>query len=277
MDIKEVTHDELIGAIGPSGITGFFRMSEDDYRSFPAINQSSLKMLLTKTPAHFKESWGKKSEDTPTLKFGRDVHMLYGEPELFYKTYVREPIFEGSKRTKAYKEKMDEFERVNAGKEIMKADHWDKAHAIVKRLNSESHTALITNSEESELCAFWYCPKREMQFKCRFDLLNSKFLIDLKTTVSAERRDFAYSVKKYHYDYQAAFYLWGLSRIDPTSIHRFRFIAVEKEPPYETAIFEASQETIKRGWKKVEQTLDIFEECRNNDRWPGYGRDVKLV
>jgi hypothetical protein len=277
MDIKEVTYDDLMNTIGPSGITGFFRMSEDDYRTFPAINQSSLKMLLSKTPAHFKANWGRKTEDTPALKFGRDVHMLYGEPELFYRTYVREPIFEGSKRTKAYKDKIAEFEEANIGKEIMKAESWDKAHSIVKRLNSESHTALVTNSEESEICAFWYCPKREMQFKLRVDSINPKYVIDLKTTISAERRDFAYSVKKYHYDFQAAFYLWGISRIDPTSIHRFRFIAVEKDPPYETALYEASNETIARGWKKVEQTLDIFEECRNNDYWPGYGTDVKLV
>ena len=274
MEIKKVTYDEL-KAMG--AVTGLFRMTEEDYRSFPALNQSSLKLLLSKTPAHFKEAYGKPSKDTPALRFGRDVHMLYGEPDLFYESYVREPGIEGSRSSKKYKDALNAFLDEHPGKEIMKAEDWDKAHALVGRLNSEAHTALITNALESELCCFWFCPERCLQFKSRLDSLNPRYVVDLKTTLSAEPKDFKYSVKKYDYDFQAAFYLWGLSMVDPTSIHGFRFIAVEKEPPYECAVYECSKDTVNRGWNKVEKALDIYMECAKNDQWPGYGTEIRLV
>ena len=98
-------------------------------------------------------------------------------------------------------------------------------------------------------------------------------LIDFKTTRSASGKDFPWTVKKYHYDKQAAHYLSVANQAFKKFGYKFEnfiIIAVEKERPYVHQTFRVRDEQIETSNVFVEEALEVYRSCLEDKFWPGY-------
>jgi hypothetical protein len=95
---------------------------------------------------------------------------------------------------------------------------------------------LLTNGL-AEQVQLWTDPLTGLPCKAQTDLwlANSGLLVDIKTTNARTYREFLASCVDYRYDRQAAYYLDGTP-----GARRFVFIGVQKQPPFQTFYFEAT-------------------------------------
>ena len=57
----------------------------------------------------------------------------------------------------------------------------------------------------------------------------------------------------------------------------FRFVVVEKSPPYAVNVFDASPEFLARGAEDFKRTLALFARCVAEDHWPAYEPTIKPI
>jgi hypothetical protein len=107
-------------------------------------------------------------------------------------------------------------------------------------------------------------------------------LYDFKTTTDASPEGVVKAVAAYGYDVQAAFYLdtW---RAATGEDRRFRFVFVEKEPPFEVAVVELYRKPgDEADWFDHANALArdarrIWGECLTSGQWPGYPARVAVI
>jgi exodeoxyribonuclease VIII len=82
---------------------------------------------------------------------------------------------------------------------------------------------------------------------------------------------FGKSAWNYRYYVQAPFYLDGiLESAESMAFDSFLFIAVEKSPPYNVAVYEAGLDVMQRGREAYLKDLDTYMNCIKSGQWPGY-------
>ena len=89
--------------------------------------------------------------------------------------------------------------------------------------------------------------------KCRPDLIIGDTIYDLKST-SEPIEKFRWTIKKYRYDIQAAWYKLG------TGAEHFKFVAIEKRPPYLGRVIEIGDES--QAIKDIQEALAIYQEIQ---------------
>ena len=144
------------------------------YQDYMYTSFSMLKLLLSKSPLHFKYYSEKPITETAAMKFGTAFHTYLLEPEKFKKEYVREPNVD--KRTTLGKQTWAKFlERFS-----------DKKWVTESELNSIEEMANILKENK-----------------------HYKELIDVKTTRNASPEAFGETIINQKYHMQAAYYLDG--------------------------------------------------------------------
>jgi len=114
--------------------------------------------------------------------------------------------------------------------------------------------------------------------KVRPDLFNSGagVVLDVKTTQEGDPRSFQHSIRKFGYDFQAAWYLTGLRKMgyNPT---QFIFLTVEKTAPYLTSAYSISGTDVERQNPRMTQACEMWKKCMDSGVWPGYGDQVETL
>jgi hypothetical protein len=97
-------------------------------------------------------------------------------------------------------------------------------------------------------------------------------LVDLKTTQDASPAAFSKACANFRYHIQAALYLDVVNAHFGAQVYKnFLFIAVEKSPPHQLAIYFADQEMIDIGRREYRADLATYQTCMEYESWPGYG------
>ena len=119
------------------------------------------------------------------------------------------------------------------------------------------------------------CKARLDLVKC--DQAGNVQVVDLKSTQDASPEGFARAIANLKYHLQAAFYLEAAySIIDqpvsaPVHDQEFKFICVEKKPPYAVAVYSLSREAIYQGAREMQEAMGIYRQFVGlEDPWPGY-------
>ncbi len=249
-----------------------------EYLDWDAANNSALGSLL-RSAAHYK---ARQETDNHTsseaLGFGSFCHTGQLEPIHIAERYVVMPAFEDDlrdeykvpKASNKYKEKVQQFTEVNAGKEIVSQEWFDKLLGINKSLlNNERAVEYFSGSGPTEVSIVWDDPTTGIRCKGRIDKLNDgkSLIVDLKTTEDAS--DFSKSIARWHYDRQAAFYSDGLAILTGKT-YRFCIVAVEKELPFAVRAAPLSEACVANGRRQYRRCLDLLAECRTTESWPSY-------
>ena len=243
----------------------------EKYHATLALSKSGLDQFQ-RSPAHFR-AWQdgiSTVESTPAMAFGSAFHCAMLEPIEYQKRYT---TFTGDRRTKAGKE---EYERISASGMTILTQEQSEAIGAMK-LSLQSHPAaskLLANGDTEVSCFDTF---DGIKVKARIDLLPDHrdvydALADIKTTQDASPVSFAKSAAQLRYHVQAAWYL----RFFPMK-RRFIFIAIEKNPPYEAAVYEMDDAAIAQGNAEIDKQLELYKSCQDFNSWPGYSTAIQKL
>lgn len=248
-------------------------MNDKEYRAAEGINKSAL-WHLTKNPAYFKYMLENPQEPTPALLFGQAIHKMILEPDDFLNEFAVMPQVD--RRTKEGKEIAATFELEAQGKTIINQADMDKITAMAFGLQQSKYaTSMLNKATAKELPIFWTDERSKLKCKCKVDgiveLSDRIIIFDYKTTMDASENAFMRAAIKYGYDVQAAHYIRGIKadRGNDKAID-FVFIAQEKTEPYCVNVFQADDDFIEFGLTRLNDLMEIYQYCTENDDWYGY-------
>ncbi len=271
-------------------------MTQEDYHSDrSAISSSALKILVEKTPAHFKSAWMgglAVDEDNKAFRYGSLAHCALLEPERFKRMFILEPVFEGftkgkdarlSTQSKEAKDKKKEW-YANLSPDSLVVTEKDR-HAITGSIESiiahEKASRVIVGAK-TEVSGFFRHPTTGIKCRIRPDIMHvdKHVLIDFKTTRDASKNFFASEIARRNYHISMAFYGLGIKEIYGWEPNVYAFLAVEKEPPYACALYTLDTETLNTARAWVENGMQILKNCLEKNIWPshqeGMAEDISI-
>lgn len=249
-------------------------LAEDTYHADPgSISKTGLWTLHSKTPAHFK--FAPPREPTPTLGFGKAVHMAVLEPKRAKGMLVKGPP---NRRGNAWKD----FQAVveERGLFLLTEPEYDSVleiqaaaqkHPIIAKLNK---TDIIY-----EASAFWKDEATGQQCRVRPDIYAPKLKImtDLKTSADASAWNWAKTASNLGYHVQEAMYTEGWQEAGGGDVDAFIFIVIEQKAPYCTAVYEFEPSASVEGSAVFRKALEQYKECKKADHWPGYSEQIQPI
>ena len=248
------------------------------YASWEACNYSTLK-LLGRTPAHALYDMEHPAEPTEAMELGSGTHAAILETEHFRRLFVRAPKFD--RRTKVGKEGFADFQLANLDKTILPDEDYADAEGMCESCHAAGTLAneILSSPGTNERSFVWVDAETGLLCKGRCDgmrIWEGTLVLDIKTAKSADALAFGKEILNRYYHVQAAFYLDGLDAI-AAAARRFAWIAVEKSPPYLTAVYDASPRMLAAGRRLYRQWLADFKACTASGEWPGYPNRIEEI
>jgi hypothetical protein len=235
------------------------------YHADPALGSTSLKTLATKTPAHWQ--WDKshpKFSDAFTL--GTAAHSLILEDDA--SNIV--PVHADNWLTKAAKEA--KAAALAEGKQPLLSKEWLQVLSMRDAVMAHPAAREAFTGHQAEQSVFW--DEDGLMLKCRPDAWKPGVLVDLKTTVNADPREFGKTAHNFGYHQSAAHYIDGVKAATGEELP-FRFVLVEKTAPYLVSVVELDIEAVQIGRQLNDRAKRIYRECTASGNWPGYpGADL---
>lgn len=248
-----------------------YDLTDAEYFAHSAINCSGLKLIASKTPAHFKYQQTAPRKETPAMFIGSAVHCATLEPEAFDERYIVAPKID--KRTKDGKAAWAELEA--SGKVVLSEDDGEQVMRIAHAVRANKSAAKLLTNGKAEVAVFSEIDGQAVKCKCDY-LRENVAVIDLKTTDDASEKGFMKSVLNYGYHQQAAFYMDVMQAVGQP-VERFVFVVVEKTAPFLVAIHELSDEFVELGRELNRKALAMYEDCSITGNWYGYDENITLI
>ena len=249
-------------------------MTNEDYHKHPALSNSGISLLLDRPSKYYHQVILEERESTAAMTFGSAFHCAVLEPERYAVEYATNP-HDG--RTKSGKE----WAANNTNKTILSSAD---AELIEKMRDGIGKNALartlIMEPGLIEESYFWTDIITGVVCKCRPDKIvtvdERVIVLDLKTTDDASPESFAKSVANYGYHRQAYWYVFGLDE-NIIAVDEFIFVACEKKPPHECALYVIDPCDIERARAQCDYAIDLFSRCKERNNWPGLGDKITTV
>jgi hypothetical protein len=274
----------------------FYDLPAHVYHGAPGFSNSMLKNM--EPPARLPVYLAEKREPTAAQIIGTLVHARVLEPDkplpkivVPPETYPAPADCSAVKQKKAqpgdplpwhgsanYCKAWNQNNRA-AGNIILTQTEFDCVNGCVASIAKNPRCKEIFARGKSEVSLF-----RNFNYggtvlrKARFDWLPlGNALVDVKTTQDASPEAFAKEILNYRYHVQAAYYLdiFNDSRAESEPPKEcFIFVAVEKHPPYLTAVYNLEIKAIGQGRKLYIDGLVKYIDCASRNEWPGYSELV---
>lgn len=245
----------------------------------PSLTQSVAKILLDRSPAHARLEHPKLAplvddEDEPAEKYdaakaiGNAAHrMLIGRG----KTLAVEDFPNWTTKV------AQQFKKaaIEAGQEPILGKHMRRASALVVAARRQLTDVLWSSAfskGNGEVVVAWQ--EENIWFRTLIDwMVSPTEVYDLKTSgISCAPHNIGKVAADAGWDIQAAMHERALDAVDPAGHgrRRFRFVAVENEPPYALVPVELSEAWLTMGRKKLAMAIGIWSECLATGEWPSY-------
>lgn len=241
-------------------------MDEKTYRALDAINWSTLS-AGRKSMRHLRHAIEHGREDSEAFAFGRAVHLLVLQPEVFSDQMAIIPACD--RRTKAGKEEYAAWQKDLAGREEISMSDYLSAKKVADAVLGHSDAAALLDGAEREKPILWGDAVTGLKCKGRVDAIRDELVIDLKTSRDSSPRSFTSSVFRYGYHCQLAMYADGAACIDG-KLRGAAIIAVETNDPFCVQIYRLSEEALLLGRQEYRRLLAMYEEAKRTDKWSGY-------
>lgn len=249
-------------------------ISFEDYHEKDGISNSMLNEIH-KSPAHFKLNLESEKKETEALTFGSLIHCLVLEPNNFERDFAVEPIV--NKRTNDGKMILEQFYLQNTNKTIVNEQQLSLAITLKEKvMQHEIARKLLNGKGDNEISLFWTDEETGVKCKCRIDRIKNNILIDLKSTTDASPDAFCKSAYKYGYHRQSYWYSNGYEQCFKQEPKGFVFIVVEKEPPYNVEVYQATELFKKIGELEVRPLLKTYKTCLETNNWYGYSEKASI-
>jgi exodeoxyribonuclease VIII len=242
-----------------------------EYRAFPAFNQSAAKHILT-SPAHYQAYINTPQEETKALRFGTFVHSAVLEPHTLNDLYATAP--DCDRRTKEGKAAWAEFATANAGKTILDYEESALGHLVA----SSARFALKRLGVEFDATEVMYhVDYNGVPLKAAIDGVAGDYLWDIKTTDDASAAGMLKAIRNYRYNLQAYWYRLVYELATGRRPLGFRFLFIEKEPPFACSICEVGPELMSWAIADFEKAVTLYKECTASGVWPAYTEEIQVI
>lgn len=259
-------------------IPGIHPVPSDAYHADPcpepSLSSSIAKIMLSRTPrhawfAHPRLNLNYEHEDAEKFDIGKAAHsLMLGDPADF-------AIIDADNwRTKDAKEMR---ERAYVAHKIpLLVEQWKRVTQMVAagRVQLQAHydasDAFTKGTPEQTL--IWQ--DSGIWCRARLDWLpddRTKHFDDYKSTAdSADPDSWQRTAFNIGFDIQAAFYRRGIRALGLAEKPRFRFIVQETAEPFCLSAIDLSPSAVDLGERKVEEAINRWRWCLQNNKWPGY-------
>jgi hypothetical protein len=124
-------------------------------------------------------------------------------------------------------------------------------------------------------------PATGVRLRARADWLTTLggqyFVVDFKTSDTAEPGQFARKGAGYLYHGQHAWYEDLVKAVGLSDAPRFIDVVAEKMPPYIVTVVEFDAESVTEGRRLNREAIDIYARCVETNEWPDYGQIIHSV
>lgn len=268
--------------VGPGIEPGVYTMPSETYHADPvpggSLSSSGARKLLPPScPARFR--W--ETDHPPTSKavydFGHAAHTLVlgAGPEIAV-------IHADDWRTKAAKNARDAAHAAGLVP-LLDCDYAVvQAMAAALAAHPAARALFDPSAGSPEQSLFWRDERTGITRRGRLDWLpdagSGRLIIpDYKTCRSADLASIAKAIHSYGYHCQAAWYRDAVMAVGHADDAAFVFVFQEKEPPYLVTVVEPDLVALRLGAALNRKAIDIYVECVESGRWPGYSDDVELI
>lgn len=250
---------------------GIYTMPAEAYHADPcpepSLSSSGARALATGTPAAY---WHERHN--PPVKrvfeFGTAGHLMVLEPEEFARRVATLDF--DDYRTKAAQEARD-MARAE-GRVPLLAKEAAAVAEMRAALWADPVAGKAFEGGTAEQAMFWRDAETGAWCRTRPDYLppHRRYLVDYKTSVSADPREFGKRMLDYGYHQQAAWYLDGVEAVSGERPERFAFVVQEKTAPYLVSVCWVDPEALEIGRELNRYALGLFAWCLRRGEWPGY-------
>ena len=253
-------------------------ISNADYHGGPGISKSGLD-LIARSPLHYWSAYLDPNrvprEETDAMRLGTAIHAAVLEPDVFASGYMPAPKVD--RRTKEGKEVHAYWASTLQPDDIRcKADEYDNALSYADALKAAmARYNIVPVATEVMLKADYMVP-----IKGSLDLIaEDGYIYDIKTTAEeATPKGFGRQlIWSDDFKLQAAWYLLLCKLNFGVRPKGFRFLVVEKEAPFLTAVFELHPDLIAEGETLMMSAIKAFEVCKSFNEWPAYPTEVITI
>jgi hypothetical protein len=248
------------------------------YRELPGLHASSLKYALD-SAQDYQHAELHGWPDSETFRQGRAGHTAVFEPQRFLSDYVlweteRE---DGTKRIRRGKE-WDEFQALHSTKTILTPEQYRIACEVRDVVRDHPVAGpLVRRPGKSEVSLRWTHKRSGATCKARPDHVTDRAIVDLKLTADPSPRIFGNLAARLRYHLQGGMYRDG---VEACGLGRlpFKIIAVRvaKNKPLDVVVYDLGDDVLGQGQEEYERAIDIVQECRKKQQWPGMAVDHEL-
>lgn len=235
-------------------------ISNADYHRDEALGSTSLKTLATKTPAHYQhDKANPKFSDAFTLGTAAHSLILEGDTSGIVIVEADNWLTKDAKAAKA--------EALAEGKQPLLTKEMTQVFMMRDSVMAHPLARAAFTGHKAEQSVFW--EEEGLALKCRPDAWKPGLLVDLKTTVNADPREFGKTAYNFGYHQSAAHYQDGVEAMTGERLP-FLFVLVEKTAPYLVSVVELDVEALAAGHAMNSRAKAIYRTCTQTGVWYGY-------
>lgn len=256
---------------------GIIVESNAEYHGYQGAISKSMLSKFAICPAYYKWTQDNPSEPTEDLVFGSGLHKWVLEEATFFDEFIIQPATI-DRRTKQGKLDYEEFLKQVGNKQILTQEQFDTIIAMKETIMQNDYARVLLNGEheksfyfQDELTQEWVKARPDCYRTLDDNGTQKIVIVDLKSCRSAMPKDFQHDIVRFSYDLQCALYNTAVSKVLNVPIENIQFIylAIEKKPPFLSAIYVASQEIFDRGMQLYRQYLGTYKECKDTNNFWG--------
>lgn len=283
-DARSVDLAELQKLAEARQLTGFFRVTDEDYHGGPGVSASGVCDFL-RSPAHYRAAKARPKKSA-AMELGTQAHEFLFQPERFHARYLVEPEgMDGPKTKNPWKAKWDEFKAKCEveKKEPMDRERYRIVEGIARAVCDHPSGGQLLDVALFELAAYVQDPDTGFIRKAKADMALPWGIADLKTTDDARLEAFIRTIRAFHFHVKAAWYLdvfndvMGHKPEHALYFDSFIWIAAEKAAPFGVACYAASPTMIENGRKTYQKAVEIMQTCIAKDVWPCYSGEIQAI
>jgi PDDEXK-like domain of unknown function (DUF3799) len=255
----------------------FEAIPHDEYLAAEGISHSLLRHM-DPTPAHCLAYQNRPPEEPSAERLlGSLLHSSLLTPSEELPLVVKPPGMKFS----TLAGKHWRAEALAAGKIILGEEDWTMVQALCRTARESSLCQTIFGAGRPEV-SMWAPVEAGTPgtlLKARIDWVpeQGNALVDLKSVRDASPEGFRKAMLDYCWHSQAAWYLDVWERIGDSPRDAFCFVVFEKQPPFLVAAYQVGPASLTLGRKQNARRLERLLRCMEEDRWPGYGEEIREV
>lgn len=255
---------------------GLHRLPDAEYFAIDLPSSSGTKTLLNGTNAHLAAERENPREENDAFALGAYLHAMLLDHESIAANFIT--LGDIDRRTKEGKAEWESVQRrANlSGARIITRPLVQQATAMANAVRENPAAAQLLNTlTDRETTVIGEIGGRAAKAKVDgiVRLAGACIVLDVKTTESAAPRDFAASAAKFGYFHQAAFYR-RLVEQNVSVMDDFVILAVEKKPPYLTAVYRLPFHAIETADRRIDELVERWWQVAEGDR-TGYALTIQ--